>query len=276
MAETTIDLSAIKSKIETSAAKFSSLASTFNVQAASAISYVTPALKNLGNALPDMAASMSRAAASIGSSIMGASAAAIPKMMGMMQNLIPNTDKIQSLCTTALNGISKGIISGVSGLKDTITGLAKEASIIAETAKLVIKPEIKADPELTNLSKEVSDIANTLANYANDMGKYLFNPSGGESPHFSKVLSNINIEQLQTSAENMKNSAVDLASGVVSANLYKAVGIMREVGIRRFNKSFLYQQAELQYGQSSAEVSGEVGKDLNMLRGATPEQNNGI
>lgn len=132
-----------------------------------------------------------------------------------------------------------------------------------------------ASEEFVNLVNEIDGIAETLGNYATQVGAHLANPSN-PLPHFTDLTGSIKMDQLITTANQSKDKGVTLATGAVTQTLYKAAGILREVSLRTHNKASFYQRAQLELGAYTEEVSAEAGKSINRVRNSTPEQNTGI
>ena len=132
-----------------------------------------------------------------------------------------------------------------------------------------------ASDEFANLVNEIDGIAKTLGDYANNVGAHIFNPSN-PLPHFSELKGNISMDQLVTTANLIKDRAVDLSSGAISQTLYKVAGVLREANLRSYNKASFYQKAQFELGSFSDETAAEAGKAVNRVRSSTPEQNTGV
>lgn len=129
--------------------------------------------------------------------------------------------------------------------------------------------------QFADLIGEIDTLAKTLGDYANNVGSHIFNPTNA-LPHFSEVTGNIKMDQLVTTANEIADKAVNLSSGAITQNLYKAAGVLREANLRSFNKASFYQRAQLELGSFSEEVASEVGSSLNRIRGSSPEQDVGV
>jgi len=276
----TIDLLGVKDQLTSSSKVFSQLTSDFSTQSAGNISSVIPQLSDLGNALPGVTASIGKAISSIGTAIIGESTTSIPKMQAMVNSLVPDTSKIQDLCSTCINQLNSGVTKTPEGLLETILGISSEskkvASISTSINASINQGNNQAESDYQQVLGEVNGFADVLSGYCDNIGAYLFNPSGNTPRHFSELLDSIKTDKLEEIANSDRKSAIGIGSGAITSVVYQAASTLREANIRLMNKSFLYAKAELELGQVSSEISEGSGLAVNRIRNTSPEQKNGI
>jgi len=276
----TMDLSGMKADMESASIGFSKLSGDLSSLTSGFASKAIPEIGKISDLLPDVTGSLSRAAASIGDTINGESITALPKMKSMLEGLVPDTSQLKDLCDVAKKKIEAGVAAvapGVTGILGQLKALGEKVDASAKAAIATMDAEsFQAPSEASGLLNNIDSIATTMGKFASDVGKYVFDPDSGPAPHFSQVIDSIKIDQLLTTANNVKGQATGFAAGAVTSNLYKAAGILKEASLRIASKAALYQKAELELGAMSDQISADVAIEVNRVRGSSPEQNVGI
>jgi hypothetical protein len=275
---TTLDLTVLKSQLQTSATNFATLSQQLSPQITATVSTLAPEVATLQAALGPTATSLSTAASSVGTSIQGLSLNSLPSMEKVLKGLVPDMSSVKKLVDSATASLKSVIMSVSPALTNVIARIGQEADTVTTNvsgAVTQLTTEQQQGPlPLPAMIQEMETIYSTQATYDELMAAYIFDPVTNTMPSFNTET--LGVDQLLETARSNKDSAVDLTSGSINQAIYRSAAMVREVSSRAMTKAMLYDKGAADAATAALENRGSSGKSVSQLRSTAPEQSEGI
>lgn len=274
-----LDLSVIKKQLENSAKSFAAIGTDLSKQNKGPVSDLVPEIGQLTNAIPNAIASLARAAKSIGTTIVGTSVSSAAQMEKMVKALVPDVSGVKALADKASAKLKTTPGVNNPALEQSCSKASAEAdkvqSVSKATTATIADNNLRAPKQVPAMIAEITKIGKAIGDYANSIGSYIFNPATPPASILTKV-PDLSSDQLLENATANKDSAVDFSSGAVSATVYRAAGMVREINTRYSSKANMYDRALAEYSIQNEQYNADAGKTVSELRGTSPKQQEGI
>ena len=122
--------------------------------------------------------------------------------------------------------------------------------------------------------QNITTIKEKLETYTSGVVDFLTTttPLASQLDDFATTAQQLNTDHLEEIATVIKDKALDLGAGAITSEIYNVASMLRESSLRSFNKSYIYQNAIVEYGAAIEEKASEAAIAINRIRGASPEQ----